>query len=62
MRPALFIKLGGGIFMTRKGGKKREYFIVTSEAFYPINAGDLTMMFCFRTMGIREASKQPSEA
>jgi len=35
---------------------------VTPETFHPINAGDLTMMLCFKTIGIREASKQPSEA
>jgi hypothetical protein len=48
--------------MTRKGGKKKAFFMVTSEIFDPINAGGLTTMFCFRTIGIREASKQPSEA
>jgi len=62
MTPALFIKLGDRIFMTRKGGKKKAFFMVTSEIFDPINAGGLTTMFCFRTIGIREASKQPSEA
>jgi hypothetical protein len=61
MRPALFIKLGGRIFTTRKGGKKKGIFIVTPETFDPINAGDLTMMLCFRTIGIQEANKQPSE-
>jgi hypothetical protein len=48
--------------MTRKGGKKRALCMVTPETFDPINAGDLTMMLCFRTIGNREASKQPSEA
>jgi hypothetical protein len=48
--------------MTRKGGKKRAFFIMTPETFDPTNAGDLTMMLCFRTIGIREASKQLSEA
>jgi len=27
--------------MTRKGGKKKPFFIVTLETFDPINAGDL---------------------
>jgi len=41
MRPALFITWRGRIFMTRKGGKKKPFFIVTLETFDPINAGDL---------------------
>jgi hypothetical protein len=35
MKPALFIKLGGRIFMTRIGGKKKASFIVTPELFRP---------------------------
>jgi len=54
MTPTLFIKLGGRIFMTRKGGKKKAFFIVTPETFDPLNVGDLTMMLCFRTTGFRE--------
>jgi hypothetical protein len=48
--------------MTRKVEKKKAFFIVTPETFDPINAGDLTMVLCFRTIGSWEASKQPSEA
>jgi hypothetical protein len=42
--------------MTRIGGKKKALFIVTPETFDPINAGDLKMMLCFRTIC------KPSEA